>query len=104
MSETEYDRTMRQVGKETREAASQVSNGANDMSQRVSDAAAEAGAAVREATRKVAAAASDVGQQVYDRGQRVGKGVADQVENQPITSVLVAAAAGFVAGLLIARR
>ena len=104
MSESEYDRTIRQVGKDVRDNANQAASVANDLSQKVGDAAAEAGAAVREATRKVSAAASDVGHQVYERGQRVGQSVVDQVESQPLTSILVAAAAGFVAGLLIARR
>jgi ElaB/YqjD/DUF883 family membrane-anchored ribosome-binding protein len=104
MSETEYERSMRQVGKDARDTADKAANAANDMSQRVGDAAAEAGAAVREATRKVTSAASDMGQQVLQHGQRVSKGVVEQVESQPVTSVLVAAAAGFVAGMLLARR
>ena len=104
MSETDYDRSVRNISKDARHATDQATNVANDMSQRVGDAAADAGAAVREATRKVSAAAADYGSQVLERGQRVGKGMVEQVETQPITSVMVAAAAGFFVGLLIARR
>jgi ElaB/YqjD/DUF883 family membrane-anchored ribosome-binding protein len=96
--------TMRQAGDSARELANDASGAANDFSQRVGDAAADAGASVREATRKATAAASDMGHQVYERGQRMGNGLMEQVEAQPVTSVLVAAAAGFVAGLLLARR
>lgn len=104
MSETEYDRTMRQVGKEARQTVDQAANGVSDISHRVGEAAADAGAAVREATRKVSAAASDVGHQVLERGQRVTREVAGHVESQPLTSILVAAAAGFFVGMLLTRR
>jgi ElaB/YqjD/DUF883 family membrane-anchored ribosome-binding protein len=104
MSDIDYDRKLHQAGKDARETADQAANAANDLSQRVSSAAADAGAAVRDATRKAASVASDMGQQVYERGQRVGSGLVEQVESQPLTSVMIAAAAGFFAGLLLARR
>lgn len=104
MSETEYDRTMRQAGKQVRDTADHAGNVASDLSQRVGGAAADAGAAVQDATRKMGSAAADAGQQIYHQSQRVGRGVIEQVENQPVTSVLVAAAAGFIAGILLARR
>ena len=100
MSDTQFD-NLRQTGRDTMNNASDT---ANDMSKRVGDAAADAGAAVRDATRKVSSKASDVGQQVYERGQQYSKTVMDQVENQPLTSVLVATAAGFLPGLLLSRR
>lgn len=100
MGDSQYD-NIRQTGRDTMNNASDM---ANDISKRVGDAAADAGAAVRDATRKVSSKASDMGHQVYERGQHYGKTVTDQVENQPITSVLVAAAAGFFAGLLLSRR
>ncbi len=104
MSESEAGRTMRYAGREARETIDQAANAADNMTQRVSEAASDAGATVRDATRKVSAAAADVGGQVLERGQRVGKGVAEQVANQPITSVMLAAAAGLFVGLLLSRR
>jgi len=49
-------------------------------------------------------AAGDLGQQAMERGSRYGKSAVAQVESQPMTAVLVAAAVGFVAGLLLVRR
>ena len=66
--------------------------------------AANMGDAVRDAAQKVSAAATDFGQEAVARGTRYGQNVVEQVEAQPLTSVIIAAAAGLVAGLLIARR
>jgi ElaB/YqjD/DUF883 family membrane-anchored ribosome-binding protein len=101
MSDIEYNRVGRQAARDTLHTAA---NAADDISQRVGAAAADAGAAVRDAAKKVSAVASDFGQQTLERGNRYGKEVISQVESQPLTSVLIAAGAGFVAGLLLARR
>jgi ElaB/YqjD/DUF883 family membrane-anchored ribosome-binding protein len=105
MGETQFARTHKQLGKDARDT---IGDGAattvEDLNQRVSDVAAEAGAAVREAARRVSGAASELGQQALDRGNRYGKDVLAQVESQPVASLVVAAAVGFIAGCLFARR
>jgi ElaB/YqjD/DUF883 family membrane-anchored ribosome-binding protein len=77
---------------------------AEDVTQRVSDAANDAGAAVRDAVRKVSAAAGEMGEQAVERGNQYRRDVLTQVEKQPATALLIAGVAGFVAGLLLARR
>ncbi|MCW3474875.1 hypothetical protein [Limobrevibacterium gyesilva] len=104
MTDTDYSRTIKQVGKEARDTIGTAANTADDMSHRISDAATEAGAAVREAARKVSAAAGDIGEQAIERGNRYRKDVLEHVESQPMTSVMVAAAAAFAVGLLLGRR
>ena len=59
---------------------------------------------MRDAAQKVTSAASELGQQAMDKGNRYTQDVIEQVEKQPVVSVLIAAATGFVLGLLMARR
>ena len=61
-------------------------------------------AAVRDAAGRVSEAAADLGDKVYQRGRQAGEQVTKHVEAQPLSSVLVAGAVGFVVGMLMARR
>ena len=72
--------------------------------QTVSDAANAAGAAVRDATSHFRDAASDIGARVGRRAGGAANELADRVEEQPITSLLIAGGVGLLAGLLLARR
>ena len=72
--------------------------------QTVSDAANAAGAAVRDATSHFRDAASDIGARVSRRADGAVNELADRVEAQPITSLLIAGGVGLLAGLLLARR
>jgi ElaB/YqjD/DUF883 family membrane-anchored ribosome-binding protein len=84
----------------TQNFRAQADNAADRAAQGISDAASAAGTAVRDATRKVGATAADLG----DRASEASHDLSRRVEQQPLTSVLVAAGVGFVAGLLLSRR
>jgi ElaB/YqjD/DUF883 family membrane-anchored ribosome-binding protein len=60
--------------------------------------------ALRDAGRGASAAVSELGGGAYQAGARTSAQIARQVEAQPMTSVIVAASLGLVAGILLARR
>jgi ElaB/YqjD/DUF883 family membrane-anchored ribosome-binding protein len=60
--------------------------------------------ALRDAGRGASAAVSELGDGAYQAGARTGARIARQVEAQPMTSVIVAASLGLIAGVLLARR
>ena len=84
--------------------ATAATQATDDVKRRVADAAAEAGAAVRDATEKLATAAGELGARARAEGERYGKEVVRQVEAQPVTSLAIAAMAGLLAGMFLARR
>ena len=72
--------------------------------QTVSEAANAAGAAVRDATSQFRETASDIGARVSRRADGAVNELADRVEEQPITALLIAGGIGLLAGMLLARR
>jgi ElaB/YqjD/DUF883 family membrane-anchored ribosome-binding protein len=60
--------------------------------------------ALRDAGNKASAAVKDLGDSAYQVGSRAGGRVARQVEAQPMTAALVAAALGLIVGVLLPRR
>jgi ElaB/YqjD/DUF883 family membrane-anchored ribosome-binding protein len=72
--------------------------------QTISDAASAAGAAVRDATSQFRETASDFGARVSRRADGAVNQLADRVEEQPISALLIAGGVGLLAGLLLARR
>jgi ElaB/YqjD/DUF883 family membrane-anchored ribosome-binding protein len=74
------------------------------VTQTVSDAANAAGAAVRDATSHFRDTASDIGARVSRRADGAVNDLADRVEEQPITALLIAGGVGLLAGLLLGRR
>ena len=84
--------------------AAAATQATDDVKRRVADAAAEAGAAVRDATEKLATAAGELGARARAEGERYGKEVVRHVEAQPVTSLAIAAMAGLLAGMFLARR
>jgi len=78
----------------------QTDDFADRAAQKIGSAANTAGAAVRDASQRVSSTVHDVS----DRATAATKDLSRRVEEQPLTSVLVAAAAGFVIGLLFSRR
>ena len=85
-------------------ASAAATQATDDVKRRVADAAAEAGAAVRDATEKLASAAGELGARARAEGERYGKEIVRQVEAQPVTSLAIAAMAGLLAGMFLARR
>jgi ElaB/YqjD/DUF883 family membrane-anchored ribosome-binding protein len=72
--------------------------------QAIGDAANAAGAAVRDATSHFRDTASDIGARVSRRADGAVSELADRVEEQPITALLIAGGVGLLAGMLLARR
>jgi ElaB/YqjD/DUF883 family membrane-anchored ribosome-binding protein len=60
--------------------------------------------ALREACRGASAAISDLSEEAYQIGSQTGARISRQVEAQPMTSLLVAASVGLIAGVFLARR
>jgi ElaB/YqjD/DUF883 family membrane-anchored ribosome-binding protein len=60
--------------------------------------------ALREACRGASAAISELSEEAYQIGSQTGARISRQVEAQPMTSLLVAASIGLVAGVFLARR
>ncbi len=77
---------------------------ASDLGQQAVKAASNAGATMRDAAGRASEVATDVGDRVYKRGMQASEQVSRHVESQPLSSLLVAASAGFIVGLLMARR
>jgi ElaB/YqjD/DUF883 family membrane-anchored ribosome-binding protein len=101
---TNTERNVNEVVGNAKAAYDTASNAANDLSHQAANAAAHAGAAVRDAAGRVSEAAADLGDKMYQRGRQAGEQVTKHVEAQPLSSILVAGAAGFVVGMLMARR
>jgi ElaB/YqjD/DUF883 family membrane-anchored ribosome-binding protein len=60
--------------------------------------------ALRDAGRGASAAVSELGDDAWQAGARTGARLSRQVEAQPMTSVIIAASLGLVAGVLLTRR
>ncbi len=84
----------------TQNYRAQAENVADRAAQSINEAANAAGSAVRDATRTVSAAASEIG----DRATHATQDLSRRVEEQPLTSLLIAAGAGFLVGLVLGRR
>jgi ElaB/YqjD/DUF883 family membrane-anchored ribosome-binding protein len=69
-----------------------------------SEAAYNAGAAMRDASEQVLHNAADAGEKLRGRADDAMQDLGKQIENQPITSVLIAAGVGLLAGLMLGRR
>ncbi len=104
MNETSHFSAPRHAAEVVHGSVNEAAADISELSERIGQSTADAGAAVRDATRVVGAAAAEAGHRVYEQGQRAGHGIANQVEKQPIISLLAAATAGLLAGLLLARR
>jgi ElaB/YqjD/DUF883 family membrane-anchored ribosome-binding protein len=72
--------------------------------ERINQAANAAGAAVRDAADSARDYAADMNRRVSKRADQAVHDLADRVEEQPITSLLIAGGVGLLAGLLLARR
>jgi ElaB/YqjD/DUF883 family membrane-anchored ribosome-binding protein len=72
--------------------------------QTVGEAANAAGAAVRDARAQIRDVAADIGARVRKSADETANDLAKRVERQPLSSIVVAAGVGLVAGLLLARR
>jgi ElaB/YqjD/DUF883 family membrane-anchored ribosome-binding protein len=89
-----------------------ISETGSDIAGRVSEAAHNAGEAVRDMAGRASHAvgegynqASEKAKEVYEQGremaEKVGENVRSSVQNQPLTSILIAAGIGVVIGFLM---
>jgi ElaB/YqjD/DUF883 family membrane-anchored ribosome-binding protein len=72
--------------------------------QSVGDAANTAGAAMRNAGAQIRDTAADFGARVRKSADETTNDLVKRVEKQPLSSIMVAAGVGLVAGMLLARR
>jgi ElaB/YqjD/DUF883 family membrane-anchored ribosome-binding protein len=80
-------------------------NGETDRAaQTINQAANAAGAAVRDAADSAREYAADVNRRVSKHADQAVHDLAHRVEEQPITSLLIAGGVGLLAGMLLARR
>jgi ElaB/YqjD/DUF883 family membrane-anchored ribosome-binding protein len=104
MSETHIESGLRGAARQGEAAARRVIDEANEAIPTFSDAARATADALRVAGRKASAVMSDFKDEARDTGVKTREQVASRVQAQPMTSILVAAALGLVAGLLISRQ
>jgi ElaB/YqjD/DUF883 family membrane-anchored ribosome-binding protein len=81
-----------------------VSSEADRAGQTVNQAATAAGAAVRDAAENARDYAADLNKRVSKQADQAVQDLAHRVEEQPITSLLIAGGVGLLAGMLLARR
>lgn len=91
---------------------SEAQNGARDFlhnegdkyAKVADDVAKSTSQVMDEVSRKATERMADVTNAVFDTGSKARAQVAKQIEEQPMTAILVAASVGLLAGLLMARR
>lgn len=103
-SSSSTDRNINEAAGAAKSAYDAAAATANDLAQQAMKAALNAGATMRDVAGRAGDAATDVSDRVYKRGVETSQQVSRQVESQPLSSLLVAASAGFIVGLLMARR
>jgi ElaB/YqjD/DUF883 family membrane-anchored ribosome-binding protein len=85
-------------------AHDQGANGETEILRGLRESARATTDALRDAYRGATAAMSDLSEEACQIGSRTSAQISRQVEAQPMTSVLVAASIGLIAGVLLARR
>ena len=104
MSETHMDRdTIHGAAHQAEKAVHRVIDAGADAIPSFGDAARATADALRVAGRKASAVMTEFGEEARDAGVKTRDEVVTRVQAQPLTSVLVAAALGFIAGLMLPR-
>jgi len=103
MSETQMETTLKGAARQGEAAARRVMDQAGDAMPTFADAARATADALRVAGRKASAVMADLTEEARDTGMKTRDQVATKVRAQPMMAVLVAAALGLVAGLLLTR-
>jgi len=92
------------VDEPTLHDAETAANGASDAMRELRGSVQAAADVLCDAGRKASVAVKELSDGAYQIGSRTGTRVARQVEAQPMTSVVIAASLGLIAGVLLARR
>ena len=95
---------LRDAARHGQDAARQAIDEATDAVPTFGDAARATADALRVAGRKASAVMSDLKEEALDTGTKTREQVASRVQAQPMTSVLIAAALGLIAGLFLSSR
>lgn len=95
---------LRDAARHGQAAARQAIDEATDAVPTFGDAARATADALRVAGRKASAVMSDLKEEALDTGTKTREQVASRVQAQPMTSVLIAAALGLIAGLFLSSR
>jgi ElaB/YqjD/DUF883 family membrane-anchored ribosome-binding protein len=104
MSDTQFESNMRGAVRQGEAAARRAIDEASDAMPTFADAARATGDALRVAGRKAASVMADLTEEARDTGAKTRDQVSSRVQAQPMTSIVVAAALGLVAGLLMSRQ
>ncbi len=101
MSDTHIESNLRGAVRQGQAAAQKTIDDATDAMPSFADAARATADALRVAGRKASAMMADLSEEARDTGAKTRDQVASKVQAQPMTSILIAAALGLVAGLLM---
>jgi ElaB/YqjD/DUF883 family membrane-anchored ribosome-binding protein len=104
MSDTHLETGLRGAARQGEAAARRAIDEAADAIPTFSDAARATADAFRVAGRKASTVMADITEEARGTGVKTRDQVASTVQAQPMTSILVAAALGLVAGLLLSRK
>jgi ElaB/YqjD/DUF883 family membrane-anchored ribosome-binding protein len=96
--------SFRGAARQGQAAANRVLDEATDAVPSFADAARATADALRVAGRKASAVMSDLSEEARDTGMKTRDQMVSTVQAQPMTAILVAAALGLVAGLLLTRQ
>lgn len=95
------------VGAKVVDAAQKLGGQATDAAQKLgaqaTDAAQRIGSEATDAAQKLGGQAKDMGSQVYRQAVDAGRYAGQQIEEQPLTAMLVAGGVGLLIGFLLGR-
>lgn len=96
--------TTERVSEKAQEAQSFLREKAGDVAESVKESASQTGQMVQERYSQMRDIATDYLEQGRRGVQQMSRSVEEQIHRQPMTSVLIAAGIGFLAGMLWIRR
>ncbi len=83
-----------------KDAANQASDSMGDMAGQAQQAYGQAKDTVRDAANQVSSGAGDYASSMLDQVEEYGDYIAEQVDQRPVTAVLIAAGVGFLIALI----
>ena len=104
MSESQVESGLHNAVRQGQAAAQRMGEQASEVMPGFTDAARATADALRIAGRRASAVMSDLKDEARDTGMKTREQVASRVQEQPMTSILIAAAVGLIAGLLLSRQ
>ena len=99
MEENRFEGAARKVGGKIESAAGEAQQQADGLVDRVTGSAQRTYGQAADAVRGAASQAGDYGSQVLDQIEETGDYIAEQVDQRPLTTVLIALGVGFLLAL-----